>query len=805
MSPLSASDLHQRGVDAANARRFAAARKALLAAAARTDDEDLRARIDGTLAYVLAQTGEPAEAERLIRDVLAREGIGAQATTILLGQLGTLLLHAGRIDEAERMLSRAIEASASEDTALANLLVNRSVARMQQHALDACRTDLERAIAVFEANSDVEPLAEAQHNLGYAALLGGDLVKALSLMDAARPTLAETGDLAAAISDLDRAEVLRDAGETSEAERLLSLVAARFGAQRMRQARGEAEFHLARSQLRHAPQDAARTAATAARRFASLGSAGWAARADGVRLEARVRAGLRQRAEELDTAASALRRHGLRTDAVSLALTARSLDSARLPRVPPGAPMPLRIRSCEVRAQRAASSGRHTEARRIAADGLDLLHAWRRSFGALDLRASSAVHSEELLRIGLTAAARAEDPAVLFEWSERARHLSQQVTPLRPPRDEALAADLAELRMLRAELIGDDWLTDPEVLAIRDRVRERQWSSTGGVESHDRLGLREVRARMPEGTALAAFVFTGSALSAIVATASGARMVRLSWPSVRAAMDGLRADLDVFALTRGGPMSTMVERSLHARLTALDALLLRPVREAMPDARRLALTAPGVLAGIPWAMLPGMAGVPFTLAASASRWLEDRPLVGARIGFAAGPRVPRAFEEITASASSWGTAELLSGADASVEAVMALAGRSDVLHVAAHGRHTVDNPLFSGLELADGTLFGYDVDLIDRPPATVILSACELGRSSVRGGEEAVGMTRVWLHAGARCVIASPVTVRDDIAAELLPALHEGLAAGQEPAAALASASDSTRLHTPFQAHGSGF
>uniref|UniRef100_UPI0030C878BA hypothetical protein n=1 Tax=Enterococcus faecium TaxID=1352 RepID=UPI0030C878BA len=95
------------------------------------------------------------------------------------------------------------------------------------------------------------------------ALLGGDLVTALTLMTRSRPTLAAISDLAAAISDLDRAEVLRDAGLTTEAEALLEQVAAQFGTQRMRQARGESEFHLARSLLRHDPAAAERAARTA--------------------------------------------------------------------------------------------------------------------------------------------------------------------------------------------------------------------------------------------------------------------------------------------------------------------------------------------------------------------------------------------------------------------------------------------------------------------------------------------------------------------------------------------------------------
>ena len=66
-------------------------------------------------------------------------------------------------------------------------------------------------------------------------------------------------------------------------------------------------------------------------------------------------------------------------------------------------------------------------------------------------------------------------------------------------------------------------------------------------------------------------------------------------------------------------------------------------------------------------------------------------------------------------------------------------------------------------------------------------------------------MTRVWLHAGTRCVIAAPVVVADDVACELLGSMHEGLAAGEPPAEALARAADRTGIVAPFQAHGAGF
>ncbi|MCI1018611.1 CHAT domain-containing protein [Microbacterium sp. C5A9] len=820
--PLTARELHQRGVDAANSRRFAQARRALAAASARTDDEDLLARIDGTRAYVLAQTGEPAEAERLSRAALTRPGISTETIALAHGQLGTLLMHTGRLDEADAFLTLAIDALDENSVASANLLMSRSIVGMQRHRLDDCTADLRRAAAAYESHGAEEPLAEARHNLGYAALLGGDLVTALALMTASRPILAATSDLAAAISDLDRAEVLRDAGLTTEAEDLLGAVAVRFGAQRMRQARGEAEFHLARSLLRHDAPGAERAAATAARRFTALGSDAWAARAEAVRLEARIRSrpGSTPDAEMFTRTAATLARGGFRTEATALTLTSRLAGGGRMPRLAADAPTPLRLRSHEVRALRASAAGRDAEARRIAAQGLDLLTAWQQSFGALDLQASVAMHGTELMFAGLAAAARSGDAEVLFDWSERARHLSQQVAPVRPPRDPELAADLAELRMLRADLAGSDWTTDARVRELRDRVRDRQWTATRVAGSRGRLDLAQTRARLDDDTAVLAYVYTGTALVCVTVGPAGSSIVDLPWPRIQRALDGLRADLDVAALTRGGPMAQTVMRSLDERLRALDEALLAPVRAAAGGADRLALTVPGILAGVPWAMLPGMAGVPFTLATSVSRWLGDEsaphpPRTRAATktaGFTAGPRVARADEEVRTAASAWRDARaapgadprVITGADARVATVTDLAAQVDVLHIAAHGRHAVDNPLFSGFELADGTLFGYDVDLIPRAPETVVLSACELGRSSVRWGEEALGMTRVWLHAGTRSVIAAPVVVADDVACELLGAMHSELARGVAPAVALASASASTGLTAPFQCHGSG-
>lgn len=822
----SADDLYARGRELSAQRRYAEAADVLARAAAATDDPDLAARIVGTRAFALTQTGDSETGVRTCREALADDRISAHTRGVLAGQLGSVLLNQGRLSEGLEWLGRAIDTIPGDPIAVANLRVNRSLVHMQRRDLAASTADLEAALEVYREHGTPADVAETRHNLGYTALLGGDLVRAMREMGAARPVLAGFSATNAAISDSDRAEVLRDAGLVTEAERLLEAAAAAFGADRMPQARSEAELHLASSLLRHDPSRAEQVARTAARRFRSIGSASWAARADGIRLRARLSRGAMHRSgrilggprriddAEVDRVARTLARAGFRNEAAALRLS-RELwrarhgrEPGRMPRLAPGASLEVRLLVHEVRAARAAQSTdapRPVTAQRHAAAGLDQLAAWRSAYGSLDLQTSVAMHGQGLLLAGIDAAVRSGRPEQAFEWSERARQLSQQVVPLRPPPDPELAADLAELRMLRADLPGADWLSDPRAVALGDRVRQHQWTRTGAADVEMRLDLAQVQQGLDADTAVLAYVFGTAGLSCVVVTADDAALVELGgWPEARGALPGLRADLDMVATVRTGPMSDVIRRSLTTRLSDLSRVLVDgPLRHA--GARRLVLTTPGVLAGVPWSMLPALAGRTFTLAASASKWARTTVVAPRTAGFAAGPRVARGEEEIAVAAGAWRGASQLRGPEATVADLTRLAREVDLLHVAAHGRHAADNPLFSGLELADGVLFGYDIDQVRPVPRTVVLSACEVGRSSVRWGEEAIGMTRAWLHAGADCVIAAPVVVADDDACELLAAVHAEVAAGVAPAAALAAAQRRTGIVAPFQCHGAGF
>lgn len=820
---LTAQELYRRGRVHLNAGRNAAARRDLTRAAERTDDADLGARIVGSLAALTIRQGDAARAQHMCTEALAREGLSRETSAMLRGQLGLLALERGDLAASIALLDEAIEQIGDVQEHRTPMLVNRSVAHMQAGHLDAARADLDRAADEYAAAGDDIDRAMAVHNAGYASLLAGDLVDALNRMSMARGVMERASAVNGAICDLDRAEVLRDAGLTTEAESALERVARVFGAHRMPQARGEAEVHLARSLLAHDPAAAARTAASAARRFRGIGSDAWAARADAVRIRAQLARGVVDRTgvasptahrlpddAEIGRITAALRGQGLRADAtaVDLAVQLHDVSTRRRPlRLPDRAPIDVRLLAHRVRTERALADGREVAARRHAAAGLDELSGWQSAFASLDLQSAVTMHGRPLMMSGLTSAMRSGRPDLLFEWSERARHFAQRISPVRPPRDPDLAADLAELRMLRSEADGDDWLAQPRASALRERVRHRQWRGTGSRGIEEYASLERAQAELDADTAVLAYVWSAERVSCVVVTADDARVVDIpDWPIVRGALRGLRADLDIAASVRSGPMAEIVRRSGEARLAVLgETLVAGPL--AATSARRLVITVPGVLNGIPWSMIPHLRDRVFTLPVSATAWMARRaadapPRAAA---FAVGPRVARGEEEAAVAASAWATSTSVTGAEATVAAVTELSGRADVLHIAAHGRHAIDNPMFSGLELADGALFGYDIDLIAPVPRTVVLSACEVGRSSVRWGEEAVGMTRVWLHAGTCTVIAAPVVVADDLACELLGSVHGGLAAGLPPAEALASASARTGIVAPFQCHGAGF
>ena len=128
---------------------------------------------------------------------------------------------------------------------------------------------------------------------------------------------------------------------------------------------------------------------------------------------------------------------------------------------------------------------------------------------------------------------------------------------------------------------------------------------------------------------------------------------------------------------------------------------------------------------------------------------------------------------------------LLSGAGATESAFKKQAINYGVLHFATHGYFNVKNPLLSGLELEpdgnnDGYLEVHEIIGLSLNAALVTLSACETGMGSgyfneIPAGDEFVGLTRAFLLAGSRSVLATLWEVDDRSTVELMEGFYKGL------------------------------
>ncbi len=820
---VSPEELHSQAVDLANKGHHGKARALLERARALTDDPDLLTRIDLSLTTSLSETGDPIAAIALCDEALSRPGISPETVGLLHSQLGFLWMLQGENDIALKAFSHAIAALRDNALLLGKAHLNRGNVFLQQGTNSKALADFERAEELFGEVGDDNLTAKAAHNVGYSWLMEGDLVKALRGLDAAYPTLSVQSPVIKAMAEQDRAEALIAAGLITEGRTALREASRAYGLRRLHQRRGDAELALARTLVLADPAAALASARVARRLYIRTSANAWRVRADAVIVAAEVELGRKSSAlvDRGDVLAAELTEQGLQWGAAQVRLHAvrvliRRGEYAearrRLGEIRIGAHAPLGIRllARTARMELASAQDRKVAALQQVRSGLEELHAWQSTFGSLDLQTGVVGQGRRLAIHGLGLAVDVGTPDVLFEWSERARMLASRITPVRPPADEAMAADLAELRQLNAASDGVVVPAPRRDAELRRRVRERAWQVPGSGEVTVPAPMADVRRALGADSALVAWVVARNRLVALVVTDDGESVQDLgAFTPVRELLNGLLPDLDVAASTLPAALTSVVRAELADRLEELAGVVVAPLLGRIGD-RRVVATPSGGLAGTPWSLLPGLVGRPVTVAQSATAWLlqRQRPLRASSAGFVAGPRVMRAVDEVKSAATAWSSAELLTDGEASADRVAQLAAGVDVLHVAAHGRHSADSPLFSGLELADGPWFGYDIDQLARVPEVVILSACEVGRSSVRFGEELIGMTAAWLHAGARCVIASPSAVADDAAHDVLTAMHAGLAAGLDPAAALASAVPAVGPNAPpapFVCFGTGW
>lgn len=766
-------------------------------------------------------TGDTERAAALLDQ--AEQHAAGVGSTRLVGVVrdnrGLLMLRSGQTEAAMAALNEAVEVLAvSSPIDQCRILLNRGALHLELGSVQAAFTDLRRSSRLAAEHGLALMEFKARHNLGYVEFLRGNLARALDQM--ARAAAIDPGG-PRPVALLDQARVLREAGLAQQADTTLQQAAELFRRDRLWQDVGEAELSRAECALIAAdPALARRMAERARRRFAARGNQRWARKAEYVRLEAArllargpaARARVARQAGELALDCAAEGRLELARSATLLSLdiapdqpppvTAAQADArAAAVRLHRRDPLPLRIQVRHTRARRALVDGASGTARREIRLGLSELTAYQAGFGSLDLRTAAAVHGTALARLDIGLALGSGRASAVFASIERTRAVSTRLIPVRAPGDPRAAELLAELRQVEDVARGQEAGGDAAALArlrqrsaqLRGEIDRLSWRREGTGDDHlpERAGMASVRRALADDQAvLVSYVLHESRWYACVLDHSRVRVVPLSRADAIAALvRRVRADLDVLALPGlPAPMRRTVDTVLRHGLEALDKALLTPLGRT--DGR-LVLSPAGPLSFVPWSLLGSRRGLPTEVVPSATWWLHrrrpgprGRP---PRVLVVAGPGLRTAPQEAGRVAELWRTTAR-SGTAATTSAVSAGLATHDLAHIAAHGRHEVDSPLFSSLRLADGGLYAHELDQGKALADCVALSACDAGLATLRPGDESLGLTSALLRLGTRSVISAVARVHDDVAAQVMVRTHVGLAAGQDCADALATA-----------------
>ncbi len=840
-SAPNAAELLERARSAGDGGRPALAvqlcRRALRASDDQPVDEALRTRIVVTLSFNLSELGRTGEAIELLDAAAATsDPAGAPA---LQASRGLIYSRIGDLDRAIADLNRAVDGlSGHGQEDFARALLNRGVLHMTSGNLRAAQSDTsmaERAAVVAGANVVV---FMAQFNLGYIRFLAGDLPGALQAMSAAEELAPEAS---LGVPALDRARVLLAAGLLREAREYADSAIGTFTENRAMTDLADAllvgaeiavmsgEPDRARSLARRAARISARRSNTAAEMLARLIEQRAAAvdrritpRKSGGASGVRPSRG-RADAATADSVADALAAAGLKQEAAAARLLAVEalLDAGEVtaaseafrPLAPATHRMPLagRLQGHLMGARIELESGHRTEGLRRLRRGLDDLAAFQALFGSQDLQAASTIWGRQLASAGLRAAVDTGSPAVILQWLERSRATSTRLPHIRPPADPDLAADLGTLRVAdaaaRAAVLAGrpDREREREVAQLRRRVRARSWTLGGTGTALRPPTLRSVQHALAAtatkssstGTSTAAptalAYFNGAGhVHVLVITPTSARYHRLAELSVvEELISLLGADLELLATDRVPiGLRAVAGRSLTATRWALSRHLVEPVLE--PQSGPVLVSGAGPLGAVPWLLLPSLADRPVSATTSVSAGIAGLtvriPAYRQGVLAVAGPLVDRGVDEVQAVIARYSNALQLTGAAATGQAVLDAMPSGGLLHIAAHGHHESDNPLFSSVLLADGPLFAYDIAPNPTLPGQIVLSSCDVGRTAVHGEGEPLGLTAALLRSGVATVIAAVAPVADRAAAAVMTGFHEGLAAGTSPAMALAAA-----------------
>ncbi|MGQ0605091.1 MAG: CHAT domain-containing tetratricopeptide repeat protein [Anaerolineales bacterium] len=338
-----------------------------------------------------------------------------------------------------------------------------------------------------------------------------------------------------------------------------------------------------------------------------------------------------------------------------------------------------------------------------------------------------------------------------------------------------------------------------EVATREKRIRaitEQLYLHSGGtVQGVTTASVREIQARLGTDTTLIAYHSDEDALWAFVMTADG-----LSAQPVPASMAQVGLWISQFhqntraalQMEESSPAARPLIQSARRLLRRLYDALITPLG-LTATTRRLVFVPTGPLYLLPFHALDD----------GTTYLLERCEVVVQPAASLLCQPAPRRAPGVLALAHSWNgrlpnalteaqqIRDWLGGvvyAESTANRAVLRQPPVQVLHIAAHGQHRLDQPELSYLHLADGQLYADDLFQQDLSYELVTLSACETGQAQVVVNDELIGLSRGFLYAGAGALILSLWPVADWAALKLMEPLYRQLRAGVSKAGALRAA-----------------
>jgi CHAT domain-containing protein len=249
----------------------------------------------------------------------------------------------------------------------------------------------------------------------------------------------------------------------------------------------------------------------------------------------------------------------------------------------------------------------------------------------------------------------------------------------------------------------------------------------------------------------------------------------------------------------GITLDQLVKKTYERSVSELYDILIQPVEEEISGKKHLVIVPHGMLHYLPFQALLSKRGKYLIESFTISYLPSASVLKYARVNnkgnrtelFAAGnpttglAPLPAAEEEVRELSTLFEKRLVLTGKDATKTSVKGQSPRYDLLHFSTHGEMIESDPLRSNLRFApsagdDGKLTVNEIFDMEVRANMVTLSACET--ALVKGeegdfpkGDDLVGLSRAFIHAGAPSVVASLWKVSDDSTVALMRAFYRNL------------------------------